>query len=178
MTSGSSGSPRRRTSSRTFVQHAVEERRLDLHHAVVVVAVDRVERDVDLAGAVGDQPVGDLRGQRDAVRRQVVDHHAARLEVVEDGADLLVVERIAAARQAHRAQPAVDHAVDQLTRLLGGDLDLRARVLLVAEVAGDVAAVGEVELGVDRAAAGPAGAGGDAAQQLALALGGDQRPAV
>ena len=135
------------------LQHLVEQRGLDLHHPRVVGGVGGVEREDHLARLVVDQPVRDLAGQRDAVRREVVDDDVLRGEVVEDVEDVAVEERIAAAGEAHGLQPALDQLVDEIRELRERDRLLRAQVLLVAEVAGHVAAVGEVELGVHRARA-------------------------
>ena len=86
----------------------------------------------------------------------------------EDVVDLAMKERIAAAGEPDRSQAVLRHLIDQLSRLLDGDLLFGAQVLLVAEVAGHVAAIGEVELGVDRPLR--RRVGDDGIDDLALAL--------
>src|SRR5579864_6699201 len=143
---------------------------------MVVGGVGGVEREDDLAAAVVDQVPGHLGAEQGAVRRQVVDHHAARRQLVEDVQDLAMEQRVAAARQAHGAQPARHQLVEQVGDALERQLLPGAHVLLVAEVAGDVAAVGEVELDVQRAAR--HGIVADRGDELPLPLSVDQRPTM
>ncbi len=63
-------------------------------------------------------------------------------------ADFTMEERITAAGQPHGFQPAGSQLVDELRRALQGQLFFGAQVLLVAEVAGHVAAIRQVQLDV------------------------------
>ena len=147
-----------------------------LHHAVVVLLVHGIHGENDLARLAGDQAPRDLAPEQGAVGREIVDQDAAGVEVVEKVEDSGVKERVAAARHPHGAQAAVGQLVHEPLQVRQRDLVLGANVLLVAEVAGDVAPVGDVDLGVDRAAR--RAPGDDAADDGALLLRVDLRPAV
>ena len=154
----------------------VKDPRRDLHHPVVVRLVHRVQGDDHLAGLVVDEPPRDFGIQERAVGRQVVHDHAPRVEVIQEFQDIAVEEGISAAGDPDRLQPRLGQLVHERAQVLDGDLVLGADVLLVAEVAGDVAAVGQVDLGVDRPLRRLPG--NDRLDDLPLPLPGDLRPPV
>ena len=154
----------------------VEHRGPRLHHPRVVLAVGGVQRHEDLARVPRDEAPGDLGAEERRVRGQVVDDDVPQREVVEHAADLAVREGIAAAAQPHRAQSGAGELVDESADVLERELVGRADVLLVAEVAGDVAAVRQVELEVR--GPGRRAAVLDGVDDRALARLVDLRPAV
>jgi hypothetical protein len=132
------------------LEHAVERFRLDLQHPVIVSRVGGIEREDDLARRPPHQAVRDRGREERAVGREVVDHDAARRQVVEDLDDLTMHQGVAAARKTNRFQAAFGELVHQRPDVLERDLLFRPHVHLVAEIAGDVAAIRDVELRVDR----------------------------
>ena len=159
-----------------FVKDAPERAERHLHHAVVVLLVHGIHGKDDLPRLAGDEAPRDLPPEKGAVGREVVDQDSAGVEVVEELQDARVKERVAAARHPHGPEAAIGQLVHQALQVRQRDLVLRPDVLLVAEVAGDVAPVGDVDLGVDGAARGAPG--DDAADDGALLLRVDLRPAV
>ena len=106
--------------------------------------------------AARDEAPRDLGPEQGPVGGEVVDEHAAGVEMIEEVENAGVKERVASARHAHRLEPSFGQLVDEALQVGQRDLVLGANVLLVAEVAGDVAPVGDVDLGVDGAAGGRA----------------------
>jgi hypothetical protein len=146
------------------------------HHAVIVGVVHGIEGKDDLPRPPRDQPPGDLGPEQRAVGREIVDDDSAQGEVVQELQDVPVEEGVAASREPHRSQARRMELVHQADQVRQRDLVLGAHVLLVAEVAGHVAPVGDVELGVYGAARGPAR--GDRRYELALAVFVDVGPPV